>query len=229
MDYNNDNRRCVSLPRSNLQLLIPACRTVRQSEADYAWLHGYCLLTCSMGRDTVRLVGEVRIGERYAENSELLVSLAEALDPAAILVGVDLTSTVSAFGKLPIDAVDPAPPLAVLSKLQSMLRAHPPIDLGITEDTRDLVQAERLTIDLAGAGWGSRRTVSAQSAEGIDSGSPRLLAEELAGEAGTCLLAMGQLILPQAEQLQLDTAWRNWRQHLVPVLPTREVPAGTHA
>lgn len=228
MDHINDNRRCVSPPRSLLQLLIPACRTVRQSEADYAWLHGYCLLTCSAGRDTVRLVGEVRIGERYAENSELLVSLAEGLDPAAILVGVDLTSTVSAFGKLPIDAVDPAPPLAVLSKLQSILRAHPPIDLGITEDTRELVQAERLTMDLAGAGSRLRRK-DALSAEDIDSGNPRLLADKLAREAGNCLLAMGQLILPQAEQLQLDTAWRNWRQHLVPVLPTKEVPAETNA
>ena len=212
-----------------LQVLIPACRSVRQPEADYVWLHGYSLLTMRVGINAIQLDGEVKIGHRFAENTELVSSLADALDPAAVIVGVDLTSMVSTLGRLPIDADDPAPALAVLSKMRSMLEGHEPIDLGITDQTMNLVYAERLfiefTVDPDQIDPDGNRSDHAD----VDSCNPRLLAEYLADEAGACLFSLGQIILTEAQHGQLATAWRNWRQHLIPSLPPEETPAETHA
>jgi len=215
MEYTNDNRPHSSQEQQLIQLLIPACRIMTQPGADYAWLDGYCLLSCSVEPDRIMLDGEVRIGDYLPENASLITSLADALIRVAVLAGFDLTGMLSSLTRLPIDAVDQAPALELLSKLKAMLEAQTPMDLGVTSDTRNAVEAERLAINLAvgedritcgpGEGWGAR----------LDSGNPTLLAEMLADEASACLLAMGQLILTQVQQTQLDIAWRNWRRHLV--------------
>ena len=215
MEDINDNRPHGSQEQQLFQLLIPACRIMTQPGTDYAWLNGYCLISCSVEPDRVVLDGEVRIGDYPAENASLITGLAAALNPAAVLTGLDLTSTLSALGRLPIDAVDQVPALDLLGKLKAMLEAQTPIDLGVTSDTRDAVKAERLAMDLAIG----RDRISSEAEKGwdprLDNGNPCLLAETLADEASACLLAMGQLLLTQVQQTQLDIAWRNWRRHLV--------------
>ena len=190
MRYLNDNGG----RRPLIQVLVPALRTVDQPGMSFAWLNGYCLLSCRLEGHGVILGGEVRIGEHLADNPSLIASLADALDPAAVLAGMDLTSVVSGLGRLPFDAPDQAPALAVLTKLRSMLEHHKPIDLGQPDG------------------------------DGLDRLNPSLLAEMLADQAGACLLALSQTALPDVHQGTVQAAWQKWRQSLVPVLPEKEVP-----
>ena len=205
-----------------IQLLIPACQATAGPGTHYAWLNGYCLINCKVGADEIVLSGEVRIGDHLAENFDLISGLAAALDPSALLAGWDLHGTLSALGRLPIDAINPAPALDLLTKIKSMLRTHTPIDLGITPDSRDAVLASARFWNLGGGGGGISYKVGQLSSEGVGSGNPRLLAEMLADEGSACLLALGQLFLTQVPRVKMDTAWQRWRRSVVPIFPAGE-------
>jgi hypothetical protein len=188
MEHVNDN---AGLQRPLIQVLVPDLQTVDQPGARYAWLNGYCIITCDT--DDLTVGGEVRIGEHLAENPDLIADLAHALDPAAVLVGMDLTALLSGLGTLPFDAPNQAPSLALLAKLRSMIEHNPPIDLGEIDG------------------------------DDLDSLNARLLAEMLADKSGACLAAMSHRTLPHVSHVDLYAAWEKWRQNLVPVLPEREV------
>lgn len=179
--------------RRTLQILVPACRGFDQAGDRFAWLNGYCALRCSVEGDDVEVSGDVLIGDHLAENPGLVARLADALDPAAVLVGMDLTGIVSRLGRLPIDAPDQAPSLALLAKLRSMLERNKPIDL------------------------------SEPDGSCLDSLNYHRLARELTDQASACLLAASHLALPGRLQWKIHEAWHSWRRLLVPVLPEREV------
>jgi hypothetical protein len=188
MEHVNDNS---GHQRPLIQILVPDLRTIDQPGTRYAWLNGYCIITCDT--DDLTVSGEVRIGEHLAENPDLIADLAHALDGAAVLVGLDLTALLSGLGRLPFDALDQAPSLALLAKLRSMIEHNPPIDLGQMQG------------------------------DDLDSLNARLLAEMLADQSGACLAAMCHLTLPEVSHVDLYSAWQKWRQDLVPDLPEREV------
>jgi len=188
MEHVNDN---TGQQRPLIQVLVPDLRTVDQPGTRYAWLNGYCLLTCNT--DALEVSGKVRIGEHLAENPDLIADLAHAIDPTAVLVGMDLTALLSGLGTLPFDAPNQAPSLALLARLRSMIERNPPVDLGQT------------------------------NGDDLDSLNARLLAEMLADKAGACLATMSHRTLPEASHADLYAAWQKWRQNLVPVLPEREV------
>lgn len=222
MKHVNNNGISIKEQGRHIQLLVPACRSVNQTDINYAWLHGYCLINCHINADIV-VGGEVRIGDPHADNVELIGHLAASLDPTAVLAGNDLTNMLGRIGRLPIDAIDPAPALALLGKLQSMLDGQAPIDLAITPQSRNAVAAEASSKNF---GRGEDRItyeVGQSPANTVDSGNPRLLAEWLADEASACLLALGRLTLTEAQMMRLDIAWEMWRQRLVPVLQAKEV------
>ncbi|HEX8533835.1 MAG TPA: hypothetical protein VF662_06675 [Allosphingosinicella sp.] len=188
MEHVNDDS---GLQRPLIQILVPDLRTIDQPGTRYAWLNGYCLLSCNT--DDLTVSGEVRIGEHLAENPDLIADLAHALVPTAVLAGTDLTAMVSGLGRLPFDAPNQAPSLALLAKLRSMIEHNPPIDLGEIDG------------------------------DDLDSLNARLLAEMLADKAGACLEAMSHRTLPEGSHADLYAAWQKWRENLVPVLPEREV------
>lgn len=224
MEHVNDNSRQGGQEGPLFQVLIPACQTIDQPGAGYAWLNGYCVLSCRLDTDNVVLCGEVRIGEHLAENPELITGLADTLDPAAVLAGRDLTSMLSSLGRLPIDAADPAPALALLTKLRNMLEQNRPIDLIITPKSRNAVLLEAKARAPGSSRNGLSYRVGQPFGEDLDSGNPHLLAEILADHASACLFALGRLTLSHVQQVNLDVAWRTWRQSLVPVLFEKEVP-----
>jgi hypothetical protein len=223
MEHVNDNSREGGQEGLVLQILIPACRTIDQPGTGYAWLNGYCVLSCRLRAHDVVLDGDVRIGEHLGENSDLITSLAHALDPTAVLAGMDLTSVVSRLGRLPIDATDPAPPLALLTKLRTMIEQHRPIDLAITPESRNAVLVEAEARNLGGGLNGISYTVGGSFGAGLDSGNPRLLAQVLADEASACLLAMSRITLTDLQRVKLEAAWKRWRESLAPHLPEKEV------
>ncbi len=195
MDYVTNDRCKRGRERPVLQVLVPAC----QAGSGYAWLNGYCVLSCRADGNDVVISGEVRIGEHIADNPGLIASLANALDPAAVLVGMDLTGMVSSLGRLPIDAPDQAPALALLTKLRSMLEMHSPIDLGQPDG------------------------------DALDSLNAHLLAETLADHASDCLLEATFRTLADVSAVKLYASWQAWRQSLVPVMPEKEVPQNVDA
>lgn len=223
MEHGNDNIRQGGQERLLIQVLVPACWTIDQPGTGYAWLNGYCVLSCRLDTHDVVLGGEVRIGEHLAENADLITSLAHALDPTAVLAGMDLTSVLSRLGRLPIDAADPAPALALLTKLKTMIEQHRPIDLAITSASRNAVLAETEARNLGSGLDGIGYKVGRFFGEGLGSGNSRLLAEMLADEASACLLAMGRLTLTDLQRVELEAAWKRWRESVAPHLPEKEV------
>lgn len=193
MENVNNNTQTDGRQRLLIQVLVPACRALSQADTGFSWLNGYCILNCRLVADDVVISGEVRIGEHLAENPDLITSLTDALDTTATLAGMDLTSTLRGLCRLPIDAPDQAPALALLTKLRSMLEAHQPIDLGRPYE------------------------------HALDSLNPCVLAEMLAEQASACLFAVAQIALTDVHQGQAHAAWQKWRQGLVPVLPKKEV------
>jgi hypothetical protein len=224
MEHVNDNARSGRQQRPLIQVLVPACRTINQPGTGYAWLNGYCVLSCRVEADGVVVGGEVRIGEHLAENSDLIGRLAHILNPGAVLSGMDLTRVLSGLGRLPIDAVDPAPALALLTMLRNMLEKHRPIDLIITPESRNAVLLKAKARDLGSGRSGLSYQVGQQLREDVDSGNPHLLAEMLADHASACLLAISTLTLPEVQRVKLEAAWRTWRQSLVPFVSGKEVP-----
>lgn len=176
-----------------LHVLIPACHSIDKGEHRYAWLNGYCALRCRVYDGDVHIRGEVLIGQHIADNSGLISRLADALDPLAILVGMDLTAMISKFGRIPIDADDQAPALALLAKLRMMLEENTPIDLTLPDDAA------------------------------LDSLNHHRLAKHLTRQASACLLAASALTFDRPTQRKVQEAWQAWRERLVPVLPEREV------
>lgn len=212
MEDLNDNEQ---LPP--IELLITACSTVDDAGAQRVWMHGYCLLTYREEKGTVHLDGDVRIGERYSANSELIQELAERLDPAAVLAGLDITGTVGRIGRLPIDADDQGPSRALLHKLKTMLAAECPIDLMMTETSQASVEEQALqhalTFNECGGDEPGIRTASGLTIRTRpDDCNPAQLAAELAEIASACLLAVGDLYLESNTRSQLIAAWQRWRR-----------------
>jgi hypothetical protein len=207
-----------------IQLLIAACPATDEPGDRYAWLTGFCLVTIQPREHTVELSGEVRIGHRHAENASLVRHLAEALDEDAVIAGYDLDDTISRLGRLPLGADQPAPALALLSKLSSMLQAHPPLDVGWNEDSRrtvrNLSDAHNLELSAAidpyrGLPIAARDTTN----RSYPSHYPDPLPVELVDTAGACLLALGEYYLPEELGPQLVAAWQRWRRLHAPVFP----------
>lgn len=217
----NDDTRALLPP---IQLLLAACPITDQPGDRYAWLHGFCCLTIQPGPYTVEVTGEVRIGHRYAENVDLISYLSEALNPDAVLAGYDLDDTISRLGRLPIDAEQSAPALALLNKLRAMIEGHPPLDLGCDEDGKIMVHnqsvAHNLEVSDAFDLFDETLTVGGVEIRSCHNhGNSARLAAELADTAGACLLAVRQCYLPEELGADLIAAWERWRRDLRPVLP----------
>lgn len=181
------------VPRPLIQVLVPVTRTFDQGDMRFAWLSGFCLITCRIGATDIKVTGQVRIGENLAENNDLVNGLERALDPAASLAGVNLTLILSALCRLPIEAPDQAPSLALLTKLKTMIERQTPIDLRqINEPT-------------------------------YYNGNPHRLAQILVNQARDHLIEIGKLELPRSRRMELKAALRAWREALVPVVVEQEM------
>lgn len=207
----NDNA-----PLPPIQLLAVACQALGEPDLRFAWLHGYALLTLQPTQDDVHLSGMVMTGERYVDDLRLTTALADALDPDAVLAGVDLTGMISRLSRLPLEVIDQAPALALLGKLQAMLQNRDPIDLTIDMDSQVAIAVKvvehkllfREGSDDQGQGIGLRLFASP------DNLNPNYLAAELADTVGAAALAIGDLYLEPGHVQPLLEAWRRWRQDL---------------
>lgn len=211
MEDLNDNEQ---LPP--IQLLITATSALDDNGEQRVWMHGYCILTYQEGNGGAHFNGDVRIGERYSANSELIQELADRLDPVAVLAGLDLTHTVGRIARLPIDAEDQGPPLALLHKLKAMIEAECPIDLMLTETSQVAVEQQALRHGLNfNTCTGREPGILLSSGMTIrfnpDDGNPARLAAELAEIASACMLAIGDRYFEPHAQSQLIAAWQRWR------------------
>ena len=221
MNTSNDNQL---LPP--IQLLITACAATNNSGMRLGWLHGYCLLTYTPTGPGLRVEGDVRVGEFFSENLPVIQDLADALDPAAVLAGYDLTATISQLGRLPIEANDPAPALDLLAKLRSMLERQCPIELALTSDSQTEVAVQAVCNQLGSAeGLDDPELGSlldfGKPISGYDHADPHRLAIDLADMAGACMLALGNLCLADELRPLLETAMQKWRENVTPHLPIR--------
>ena len=221
MNTSNDNQL---LPP--IQLLIAACAATNNPGMRLGWLHGYCLLTYTPVGPGLRVEGDVRVGEFFAENLALIQGLADALDPAAVLAGYDLTAMMSHLGRLPVEANDPAASLDLLAKLKSMLERQAPIELALTGDSQTEVAVQAVCNQLGSAEGFDELDLGGQLGFGVpisgfDHADPHRLAIDLADMAGACMLALGNLCLADELRPQLEAAMRKWRESLTPQLPTR--------
>jgi|GEM_PF-4207790 len=218
MNAYNDNH---NLPP--IQLLVPACTATDATGLRLGWLHGYCLLTLRHEGADLTIDGEVRIGERYGENASLTQALADALEIGAALAGCDLTAIIGQLGRLPIEAANPAPALALLSKLKAMLEQETPLDLALSEHSRDEVLLHAFRHDLIVNDepvdeYGDPLQFGAPHS-GASSGNPYRQAMDLADTAGLYLLTVGSVYLEEAQQSHLLAAWQAWRENFQPQLP----------
>lgn len=195
-----------------IQLLIPKCMSAEHRGDRYTWLHGFCLLTIQPTSDTVTLVGEVYVGHRMSENRMFVQHLANALDPDAVMAGYDLDTAIDKLGRLPIDAADPVSAIELLSRFRAMLEKYAPIDLAGDWDSQLEVQNQGNARDL-------RREFDA------DECNPQQLARNLADHASACVLALGELYLPEVLQPKLIAAWEAWHRIYQPVFPPTPVLA----
>lgn len=216
MNAYNDNQ---NLPP--IQLLVPACSVADASNLRLGWLHGYCLLTLRHEATGLTIDGEVHIGERHGENAALTQSLADALIPGAALAGDDLTAIIGQLGRLPIEANNPAPALDLLAKLKTMLEQETPLDLALTDYSRDEVMVQALRHGLVVNDepideYGELLDFVGKPGRGI--GNPYRQAIDLADTAGLYLLTIGSVYLEDAHQSQLLEAWQTWRDGVQPQL-----------
>lgn len=207
----NDNQ-----PRPPIQLLVASCAAFGDPDPRCAWLHGFALLTLQPCGANVRLTGTVLTGERYADDRPLIEALERALDPTAVLAGHDLTDLVHRLGRLPIDAADQGPSLALLQKLHGMIEHHCPLDLALPGGGNLMLAIKAQVHDLHycaghdGEGAGASSSLSAS----FDNINPNVLAAELADTAGAIALTVGELYLePPLRQSLLDR-WQDWRSNL---------------
>ncbi len=212
----NDNRLFPPI-----QLLVPSWQTVDDAGIELKWLHGFCVVNYRPVGAGLQLYGMVRIGERYGENLAMIRDLAEALDPEAVLAGDDLTSIISGLGRLPIEANDPQPALAVLSKLKSMLDLHDPIDLSIDDASQTAVLIQHLRAR-PGTGDETLDAIQNELFESVRtdeaSVTPQRIAADLVDSARACMLAIGELYLADELQPLLLTAWETWECTVLPQL-----------
>lgn len=218
---NNDN---FSLPP--IQLLIPSCFTVDNEGVNLTWLHGYCLMTLRHKGAGLQLEGQVRVGERYGENIDLIRELAGALGSGNVLAGYDLTGTISRLGRLPVEANDPEPALDLLAMLKSMLTFHDPLDVAIDGDSQTEVLVQHLRHDAA-MDEETRHAIEDELFErGFADGvsiDPRCLAIDLIENARACLLAVGEIYLAEEMRPLLLSAWEEWERTKLP----HQLPAST--
>ena len=199
-----------------IQVLAVACTAFDGPDPHCAWLHGFALLTLYPTQDDVQLSGMVMTGERYVDDIRLTTALAAALDPDAVLAGIDLTGTISLLGCLPIEMADQASSLALLRKLEAMLENYDPIDLTTDMEVHVALAVKviehRLLLrdkpDDQDQGLGLRMFASR------DNLNPNYLAAELADTVGAAALAIGDLCLGPAFSQPLLDAWRQWRRAL---------------
>ncbi len=227
----NDNDHNQLLPP--IQLLIIACNTVDQPRMRYGWLRGYCLLTYSAISGHVHLHGDVRVSDPFADDYKIVDDLANTLHPDAVLAGLDLTETISRLGRLPIEAGDQAPSLALLAKLKAMLEQQAPIDLAIDDLSQTAVALQVLEHELS-----FNERFDGEDGISFNAGVPRFsdhdielpdrLAAELADTAGACMLAIGDVYLADELQPRLLDAWQRWRTSLGAPPPTDEGGSETH-
>ena len=214
---NNDNCRLPAI-----QLLIPSCIIVDEGQTQLAWLDSYCLVTYSPGAANLKLDGVVRIGERFAENLEMIRDLTDALDPQAQLAGYDLTSVIGQLGRLPIEANDPQPALDLLAKIKAMLDMCDPIDLAI-----DVNSQTEVTVQLSRNHLGEDNTRAVPDLElgeiGLlanpDYSNPYSIAADLTELASAYMLAIGQLYIPEELLPAFRDAVEGWERNVKPQLP----------
>lgn len=217
----NDNR-----PFPPIQLLIPECLTVDQDDSPLTWLHGFCLVTYSPLGVGLKLNGVIRIGERFAENLDMIRDLTEALDPEAVLAGYDLTAAISSIGRLPIEANDPQPALDLLARIKAMLEMHDPIDLSIDDSSQTQVTVQLLRNqfnDEEGKIAAADDELFEMGLLGLhDSSNPSHVAADLTEAAGAYLLAIGQLYIPDELGPDFRAAVERWERDVQPQLPPRQ-------
>lgn len=191
-------------PAPPIQLLVTAANGFTTAPG-CSWLHGFCLLTCKRSGDAVTVTGKLMTGERFADDKPVIQALTRALDPAAVLAGIDLTGMIGRLGRLPIDAEDQRPALALLTRLKAMLVANDPIDLALTDRSR-------AALELVGEQNGF--DLRPNPGESVDNANPARLAEELVDTAGAALLTVSELHLPLHQRPLAAASWRRWRADL---------------
>lgn len=208
---NNDKE----LPRPAMQVLITAASGFDTAPNCY-WLHGFCLLTCRQDEEGVSVTGKLMTGERFADDAPLIRALTRELDQDAVLVGLDLTDMVARLGRLPTDAEDQKPALALLARLRAMLVANDPVDLALTDFTRDWLAASAREngLHLAERWNSSEHDLRSPLGPGIDNLNPTRLATDLVETAGACLLAAAEL-RHRDNHTSVAAAWRRWRSDLL--------------
>lgn len=212
MTYSNDN----TIARPLIQILSASCAAFGDPDPRCAWLHGFCLLTIQPDGDHVVFHGELQIGDRFCNDRPMISALADTLDPNAVLAGLDLTDMISRLGRLPIDATDQGPALALLGKLGQMLENQRPIDLTLNDDDALMVAVKMVAHGLAGCGLDDDEADSPRIGlfGTIDQANPSRLALELADSAGACALAIGEQYLEAPIRGPLLEDWRRWRQRV---------------
>lgn len=197
-----------------IQVLVTAA-TGFATAPGCSWLHGFCLLTCRQDGGTISVTGKLMTGERFADDRPVIEALTGALDERATLVGLDLTDMIGSLGRLPVDAQDQRPALALLAKLRAMLTASCPVDLSLTEDSQaalvEVAHAQGLSLREHWVGEGEERRPALRG--GIDNANAARLAAELVDTAGACLLTVAKLHLGNRAP-QVASAWRRWRSEL---------------
>lgn len=203
------------LSRPAMQVLITAASGFDTAPNCY-WLHGFCLLTCRRSAEGVSVTGKLMTGERFADDAPLIRALSRELDDQAVLVGLDLTDMVGRLGRLPTDAEDQKPALALLARLRAMLVANDPIDLALTDLSRSwlVASARENGLHLAEPWEGGEQSLCAPSGVGIDDLNPTRLATDLVNTAGACLLAAAEL-RHRDNHTSVAAAWRRWRSDLL--------------
>lgn len=201
---NRMNNHNEDLQPPPIQVLVTAANGFATAPG-CSWLHGFCLLTWQRSGDAVKVTGKLMTGERFADDKPVIQALTRALDEKAVLAGIDLTGMIGRIGRLPIDAEDQRPALALLTRLKTMLMANDPIDLALTDRSR-------AALELVGRqnGFNLRQNPG----QSIDNANPARLAEELVDTAGSALLTVSELHLPPHLRPLAATSWRRWRADL---------------
>jgi hypothetical protein len=199
-----------------IQVLAVACASIGEPQLHCAWLHGFALLTLQPTDDDVHVSGMVMTGEQYVDDGVLTTALAEALNPDAILAGIDLTGMMSRLGRLPIEVVDQAPSLALLGKLEAMLENHEPIDLTISMETQVALAVKVYNHRLLFREEPGKQVnrIGLQLFGCPDNFNTNYLAAELTDTAGATALAIGDVYLEAAHRQPLLNAWQRWREDL---------------
>jgi hypothetical protein len=202
------------LPFKPIQVLAVACSTLNDATSRSAWLHGYAVLTIQPTRDDVEVRGTVMICDRYVDDARLLTSLESALDPEAVLAGMDLTNVIAQLGRLPIGTSDQRPALALLDKIETMLGGDAPLDVAIDIGSRVAVAlnvAEHKLLACRGC-TGSGEANERQSFGSSGSLNPAYLAAELADTVSAAALTIGEMYLEPQQGEKLVAAWQRWRE-----------------